>query len=854
MDQISVKSAQNPPVPPFVKGGRCRSYFGTDDIFVRVLTILFLMFVVLQPAGAATKMKADKGVTFNFVDVDLPVIAKFVSEITRKNFILDERVKGKITIIAPTKLSIDDTFNLFTSVLEMKGFTVIPSGVDAYSIIPTAEAKQKGLKFEKDTQLVNAGYAARLIPLKSISASEVLKLVQPIVSRDGYVSVFGPGNLLLIIDSGANIANILSIIEIIDKPSEIRAGMINIYFLENADATELVKVMESLIKSAQTQPQRQPTAASAFESVSGISVTADKASNALIVVASPSDYQNILQIIKQLDKRRRQVFVEAMIAEVYIDKLLELGTKWRAAVTKDGEPIFITGVGQVDSSTVSSIVTGLTGLTMGGLANYFTIPQSFISGAGSDVKAPGIAALFSMSDFRDAVNILSTPQILTSDNKEAEIIVGENVPFLAKRERDITTTNTVLSSIERRDIGITLKITPQINEGAFVKLDIYQEISALLGGEKLEILTQLGPTFTKRSTKTSVVVKDTQTVVIGGLMQERDEEVTTKVPVLGDIPLLGWLFKYKSIQKTKINLLVFLTPHVVTDSAILSRISQEKLTEFTKKGENYVDDELIVAFKAGVAEEAAKSVITGQKAAILETVKEKTYRIKLRKRMITEEAVNTFSALPEVEKIERVPRIKNLNIEEKAAPPPIPSSKKEESSAPQEVEKAEPAPRIKSSNVDDKVAPIPAPSGEKEESSAKENVQSNAVAPVEEKKPEEKRLEEKTPVDKTQDVPPVTSPKSADAGKYAVQIKAYPETEKNAAMAFVEDMKKKETDVHMERVSLNKRGVWYRIMVGHFARSEDASSYIKEKKISDAYPGSFVQLKSEGQSSGMKIP
>jgi type IV secretory pathway VirB10-like protein len=280
---------------------------------------------------------------------------------------------------------------------------------------------------------------------------------------------------------------------------------------------------------------------------------------------------------------------------------------------------------------------------------------------------------------------------------------------------------------------------------------------------------------------------------------------------------------------------VFLTPHVVTDSAILSRISQEKLTQFTKKGENYVEDELIVAFKAGVTEEAAKSVIAGQKAAIIETVKEKTYRIKLRKRMITEEAVNTFSALPEVEKIERVPRIKNLNIEEKAAPPPVPSSKKEESSAPQAVEKAEPAQRTKSSNAAHKVAPTPAPSGEKEESSAKENVQSTVAAPVEGQKPEEK----------TEDVPAVTSPESATAGKYAVQIKAYPETEKNAAMAFVEDVKKKEPEVHMERVSLNRRGIWYRIMVGHFANSEDASSYIKEKKMSDAYPGSFVQTKSE---------
>jgi hypothetical protein len=317
-------------------------------------------------------------------------------------------------------------------------------------------------------------------------------------------------------------------------------------------------------------------------------------------------------------------------------------------------------------------------------------------------------------------------------------------------------------------------------------------------------------------------------------MQERDEEITTKVPLLGDIPLLGWLFKYKSTQKIKINLLVFLTPHVVTDSTLLSRLSQDKLSDFTEKGKYYVEDELIVVFKDGVTEGAAKSVIAGQKAAILEIVKEKTYRIKLKKRMITEETVNTFSALPEVEKVEPVPRIKKFNIEEKAPPPPVSSGEKEKSALPQEG-KTEPVPQIKSSDLDDKVAPLPASSIEKEESSVKENIQSTVVVPVEEKKPE----------DKMQDVPASTSPKSATVGKYAVQIKAYPETEKNAAMAFVEDVKKKEPDVHMERVSLNRRGVWYRVMVGHFVNGEDASSYIKEKKMSDAYPGSFVQLKSE---------
>ena len=625
-----------------------------NNTIVKRASILIILACVLSvSAGVAATAKGDREVVFNFVDVDLPVITKFVSEITHKNFILDERVKGKITIIAPTKLSVADTFNLFTAVLEMKGFTVIPSGVDAYSIIPASEAKQKGLKFDRDKEPVNASYAAQLIPLNYISAAEVMKLVQPIISKDGYISVFGPGNLLLVIDSGVNIANVATIIDAIDKPSENR-GSINICFLENADATELSKVLETLIKSAQTQPQRQPSIASAFESVSGITITADKASNALIIVASPSDYQNILQIIKKLDKKRRQVFVECMIAEISVNKLLQLGTKWRATVQSGGQPVFVAGVGTVDATTVSSIVTGLTGLTMGGLSNYFTIPQSFVPGATSDVTAPGLAVLFSLSDFRDAVNVLSTPQILTSDNKEAQILVGENVPFIASRQQDITTANTVLNNITRQDIGITLKITPQISEGDYIKMDIYQEISALVAGQSENILTSIGPTITKRSTKTSVVVQNKQTVVIGGLMQDRDEETTEKAPFLGDIPFLGWLFKYKTTQKTKTNLLVFLTPHIVTEAAQLGQLSKDKLNYFTQKEKLYVEGELIITFKSGVRAEAAKAAIARQKATIIEAVKENTYRIKLKEGISPEDAASQFSALPEVQKAEPV--------------------------------------------------------------------------------------------------------------------------------------------------------------------------------------------------------
>ncbi len=649
--------------------------------------LIFLVCVLTMSADTMAAFKTDSMVTFNFVDVDLPVITKFVSEITHKNFILDERVKGKITIITPTKLSVSDTFNLFTAVLEMKGFTVVPLGVDAYSIIPTSEAKQKGLKFNKEKQPVNASYAAQLIPLKYVSAAEVMKLVQPIISKDGYISVFGPGNLLLVIDSGVNIANVVSVIDAIDKPSENR-GSINIYFLENADATELSKVLETLTKSAQAQPQKQPSVASAFESVSGITITPDKASNALIIVASPSDYQNILPIIKKLDKRRRQVFVEVMIAEISLNRLIQLGSQWRAAVQSGGAPVVVAGVGSVDTSTISSIITGLTGLTIGGLGNYYTIPQTMISGATSNVTAPGIAVLFSLSDFRDALNVLSTPQILTSDNKEAQILVGQNVPFIASRQQDITTANTVLNNITRQDVGITLKITPQISESEYVKMDIYQEVSALVGGQSDNILTTVGPTITKRSTKTSVVVRDKQTVVIGGLMQDSEEETTTKVPFFGDIPLIGWLFKYKTTQKTKTNLLVFLTPHIVTEAAHLGQLSRDKLNDFTQKEKLYIEGELIVTFKSGVTEEAAKTIVNRQKAAIIKIVKENTYRIKLKEGMSLEEAANQFSALPEVQKAEPINLIQMPGSEGELSRPSVPSSATSETSVKRDAQPA----------------------------------------------------------------------------------------------------------------------------------------------------------------------
>jgi general secretion pathway protein D len=722
--------------------GKTPNLLPSGTCVLSVLLVLVSLFFTVSGASAAETKKA--AVTFNFVDVELPTVTKFISDVTGKNFIFDETVKGKITIIAPSKLSADDAYSLFTSVLELKGFTVVPAGVNMYKIVPVARAKQQGMKIMTEGHPLNESYIARLIGLEYVSAEEALKFCQPLVSRDGYISTFGPGNLLLIVDSGLNIQKILSIVDLIDKPSttdlpevvplkyagadavakilaeglargrtpafagrpaaatenavavpdprlnavilfgdkaareSMKAlislidtpapeaqGRVNVYFLENADATDLAKVLEGMIRGAQASRPVQPGAQGAqvtpFESAGGITITPDKASNALVIVASPADYQNLVQVIKSLDKRRRQVYVEAMIIEASMDKLRSLGVQWRASATQNGKPIVIGGFGTINQSTFQNILQGLEGASVGGLGNFLNVPLSSVGSDGtittSVLTVPGFAALFSLSEFRDTVNVLSTPQILTSDNKEAEILVGENVPFITQSQTSVSTAISVggtaipgvLNSIVRQDVGIILRITPQITEGDHVKLDIYQEISSVKNQSE-QITISLGPTITKRSTKTSVVVKDNQIVVIGGLMQENDEETVTKMPVLGDIPILGWLFRAKNVIKNKTNLIVFLDPHIIKGPERLSEITSAKQKEFAASNEQYAEGQLLLKFKEGVSHEEALSLISQHGAAVISVIGvPPVYLVRLKKGQSVTEGLEAFLGIPGVE-------------------------------------------------------------------------------------------------------------------------------------------------------------------------------------------------------------
>ena len=602
-------------------------------------SLLLVVTLCTSPALAA-----GKGVVLNFNEVDISTMVKFISDLTGKNFILDERVKGKISVYSPSKLSIEEAYNVFVSVLELKGFTVVQSGKVA-KIVPSAGARQSGFTLLPAGQAlpVNDSYVAQVTKLENISAQEALTFLQPMVSRDGHISVFGPGNLILMVDSSLNIRKLHGILQTIDtertrggleiiylknasaesaatiirqwlsgsdgkpagQPATTTGGgstgsvladqrlnallvfgnestknavrelvgkldvappeassKVNVYYLENTDATEMAKVLDGVVKGISAQATTAPGAAapqtSPFES-GKITITADKASNSLVIMASPNDYNNLAQVIKKLDRRSKQVFVQVLIAEVSLDKSRELGLQ--SGVLGGGVlNKYLTVAGLYDPlgtlGTIGSI------LTQGGTLT-------------PDVTASpvNLTSVLKALDKNGLVNILSTPNILTSDNKEAEINVGENVPFQGSATQSSIGTTT---SVERKDIGINLKIKPQVSEGDYIRLDINQEISAVKDskGQAIDLIT------TKRSAKTSVVVKDKETVVIGGLIQDTEDETVQKVPFLGDIPGLGWLFKTKTKTRKKTNLMILLTPRIVRDAADLMTVSDEQRSKF----------------------------------------------------------------------------------------------------------------------------------------------------------------------------------------------------------------------------------------------------------------------------------
>lgn len=510
-------------------------------------------------------------ITINFNNIDLQAFTKFISDLTKRNFIIDDKVLGKVTIVSPTKISKEEAYQVFLSVLEVKGYTVVES--DSVSkIIPSREGKQSGVKVVSDKEKIKGaeGFLTMIFHLNNVSPQELSKTITPLISKDGNIISYQPTNALIVTDSSSNIKRLTNIIGILDVTPPKGRGRINVNYLKNADAEEVSKVLTGIISKT---PQQQQTAAPAGAKVtgfeSGVFVTPDKATNSLVVVASPEDYETLKDVIAKLDIRRRQVYVEAAIMEISLDKQRELGIEFRSMDTaSSGNTTSFGGtnfgnIGSASSSGTSGL-SDMLGLAVGIVKGTFTY---------NGTEYLNIGALIRAMQSESGVNILSTPNLLTTDNQKAEIMVGENVPFITGKSQSSSGTTT--TTVERKDVGISLKITPQISSDDHVKLEIYQEISALKESTEFDT-NEVGPVTTKRSANTTVVVRDKQTVAIAGLIRDDKNTTDYKVPFLGDIPILGWLFKYQTKKDVKTNLMVFLTPHIIREAEEIDKITTEK--------------------------------------------------------------------------------------------------------------------------------------------------------------------------------------------------------------------------------------------------------------------------------------
>jgi len=423
-------------------------------------------------------------------------------------------------------------------------------------------------------------------------------------------------NSILVLATETSIADIRELVARVDyEVDPTLKSDIHVMYLEHAKAEELSSTLNSLVQGAAsrtTSTRRTPTTTGArgstttagrdsAQATSGapgslggnfageVRITHDVPTNSLVVTASRDDYGRLRRVVDMLDIPRKQVFVETVIMEVSDTRINDNGVSWHGglpASTNDGSPVTVIGArGSSSISPAASLLDGslLAGLGLGVFGEAINVPLPGIEG-GLDIPAFGIVMRFLQED--SATNVLSSPNILTLDNEEATIEIGETVPFptggfLGGAAGAAGGAGIGIPSISftREDVGIILRITPQINESDYVTLDVYQEISEVKEGSASDALASGGPTTTKRSAETHVSVRSNQTIVIGGLMQEVDTESESKIPILGDIPLIGALFRNKRKTKRKTNLLIFLTPHVIDGPEDLQEVYMIKMLQ-----------------------------------------------------------------------------------------------------------------------------------------------------------------------------------------------------------------------------------------------------------------------------------
>ena len=592
------------------------------------------------------------GITLNFVDDDIRKVIVAIGQITHKNFIIDPRVQGRVTIVSSKPVDADAVYATFLSVLEVHGLAAAPAG-QVIKIVPSLEARQMpGPDYSSSTP--GDAVVTHVVQITNVSATQLVPVLRPLMSTEAQLAAYPQSNVLIMSDRASNVTRMLEIIARIDQATE---SDIEVMTLQNAPASDVVQVLTSLmqadasgqngaplklvpdertnsilvsgdkgqrlhvraliaqldmplesgntqvvylhyakakdisdeLKGYVTDLQKQsggkpaPAAGGGSGSNTDVSVIPDDRTNSLIITAPPKLMRAMQDVIGRIDIRRAQVLVQAIEAELTSDKSAELGVTWVADAANSGT------IGITDFSNTGAGIVGVgqaalaaqQGLSSGTGTTGFTPPQGLSLGLGKISSGSfSIAALLRALSGDGETNILSTPSVVTLDNQEATIKVTQKVPFVTGQYTGATTgtsTNTgsavinPFQTVDREDVGITLKITPQINEGDSVQLKIDQNVSNLtatsIGGQ---------PVTDEREITTNVLAKTGEIVVLGGLIDHSLTESEQQVPVLGSIPLIGNLFKYRSTSNTRRNLMVFIQPSILRDSDTAQRYTNDR--------------------------------------------------------------------------------------------------------------------------------------------------------------------------------------------------------------------------------------------------------------------------------------
>jgi general secretion pathway protein D len=586
---------------------------------------LGLLLVLAMPLAAE-----DDKIVLNFKEADLQALISMVSEETGTNFVVDPRVRGRVTVISGAPVSRAELYRIFLSVLRIHGFAAVP-GEGVVKLVPEVQAKQAEVPTVAPPHIGTGDeYVTRVIKVEHVDAAQLVPILRPLVPQSGHLVASAESNVLIVSDSAGNAERIADLVARIDLDgreeleliplrhasaaevvrvlsslhgggeqgrsrvqmvadertnsvllggdpkrrvamramishldTRIEGGNTQVVYLRYAKAEDLAEVLKGLLEGMDLPG----TEGTATRSPGGMNIQAHESTNALVLNGPPDVVRDLRAVIQQLDVRRAQVLVEAVIAEVSWEKASELGVQWGVGDRNSG-------VGLINFDRRGSGIVNLAGGIDAFLRGAVAAPPNlgdgaFLGGIGSSGSTQ-IAVLVRALAGDSSSNILSTPSLMTMDNEEAEIVVGQNVPFIAGRS--IEQSGQAFDTIQRQDVGVKLRVKPQINEGNAIRLEIEQEVSQIAPGASAaaDLITN------KRSLRTIVMVDDGQMVVLGGLIDDVLVQTQDRVPGLGDIPGIGRLFRYDSARKEKRNLMVFLHPVIVRDQAVQDRLTAAK--------------------------------------------------------------------------------------------------------------------------------------------------------------------------------------------------------------------------------------------------------------------------------------